>query len=111
MIILVERDSDDNWRLQYNHAGDMLTQQFQPDKILMVPDTGRVYHPGPGHCGGVGLISDKLAIQWTQEHRFVFGDTESDAPIGFIWDDTEHVLDNSLLSVIEADKQRGIGIL
>ena len=31
----------------------------------MEPETGRVYHPGPNKTGGIGLVSDKLNIQWT----------------------------------------------
>ena len=77
----------------------------------MVPETGRVYHPGPSLCGGVGLISDKLSILWTQEQRFIFGDGEDDPPTSFIWEDKEYNLDNSLLDVIEADKSKGIGFL
>jgi len=101
---------DDLWRLHFNHAGNMLAHEFLPDKILMVPETGRVYHPGPKLCGGVGLISDKLSIQWTQEQRFVFGNGENEPPTSFTWDDREHFLDNSLLDVILADKLRGIGL-
>ena len=77
----------------------------------MVPETGRVYHPGPSLCGGVGLISDKLSILWTQEQRFIFDDGEDDPPTSFIWEDKEYNLDNSLLDVIEADKAKGIGFL
>ena len=94
----------------------------------MVPETGRVYHPGvetgmlsasvtiillsgPPLCGGVGLISDKLSILWTQEQRFVFGDGDTAAPTSFVWDDCEHQLDNSLLEVILSDKERGIGFM
>ena len=103
----------------------------------MVPETGRVYHPGaetkkkfsvffcvcllssvpivllsgPPLCGGVGLISDKLSILWTQEQRFVFGDGDTAAPTSFVWDECEHQLDNSLLEVILKDKERGIGFM
>ena len=31
----------------------------------MEPLTGRVYHPGPQKTGGIGLLSDKLALAWT----------------------------------------------
>ena len=81
----------------------------------MVPETGRVYHPGPSLCGGVGLIADKLSILWTQEQRFVFteeeGEEESRPPSGFIWKDREYSLDNSLLDLVLKDKERGIGYL
>ena len=106
-----EKDEQHNWVLHYNHAGSLLTQKFEPHKILMVPETGRVYHPGPGLCGGVGLVSDKLSILWTQEQRFVFGTGEMEPPTSFVWEDAEISLDNSLLEVIERDRQRGIGVL
>ena len=79
----------------------------------MVPETGRVYHPGPSLSGGVGLIADKLSILWTQEQRFIFtdGEDESRPPSGFIWDDREYRLDNSLLDLVLRDKERGIGYL
>ena len=79
----------------------------------MVPETGRVYHPGPSLSGGVGLIADKLSILWTQEQRFIFndGEDESRPPSGFIWDDSEYNLDNSLLDLVLRDKERGIGYL
>ena len=79
----------------------------------MVPETGRVYHPGPSLCGGVGLIADKLSILWTQEHRFIFPEGEADSlpPSGFIWNDREYSLDQSLLDLVLKDKERGIGYL
>ena len=46
----VTADKDDRWMLQYNHAGDLLQTKFTPEKILMVPETGRVYHPGTYYC-------------------------------------------------------------
>ena len=108
---VAEKDEQDNWVLHYNHAGSLLTQRFEPDKILMVPETGRVYHPGPSLCGGTGLVSDKLSILWSQEQRFVFGTGEAEPPTSFMWEDKEIPLDNSLLEVIERDRERGIGIL
>lgn len=77
----------------------------------MVPETGRVYHPGPELCGGLGLIADKLSILWTQQQRFVFTDDESQPPSGFIWDDQELSLDNSLLELVQRDKENGIGFI
>ena len=51
--------------LSYNHGSRFLAIDFEPKKITMVPMTGRVYHPGPIKTGGIGLLSDKLAIAWT----------------------------------------------
>jgi len=103
------RDKPEEWVLQHNHAGDLLVLRFDPSKICMVPETGRVYHPGPRHCGGVGLISDRLSILWTQEKRFIFEDGEEAPPTSFIWDEEEVVLDNSLLELM-TDSERGLGL-
>ena len=61
---LLFRDSDSP-RLSFGHAGKLLTVPFEPGKLCMEPETGRVYHPGPNMTGGIGLVSDKLNIQWT----------------------------------------------
>ena len=51
--------------LSYNHGSRFLTVPFEPEKICMMPASGRIYHPGPKRLGGLGLISDKLGILWT----------------------------------------------
>ncbi|XP_023345797.1 UPF0598 protein C8orf82 homolog isoform X1 [Eurytemora carolleeae] len=61
---------EENWYLEHNWAEELLVQPFKPNLICMVPNTGRVYHPGPSLAGGIGLVSDKLSIQWTTESRF-----------------------------------------
>ena len=60
----VHRDTSEPC-LSYGHAGLLLTVPFEPSKICMDPETGRVYHPGPEKTGGIGLVSDKLNIEWT----------------------------------------------
>ena len=77
----------------------------------MVPETGRVYHPGPDLSGGVGLISDRLSILWSQEQRFIFNDGESEAPSGFVWEERDFRLDKSLLETVLTDREKGIGFL
>ena len=56
--------------LSYNHGSRFLTVGFEPGKISMEPLTGRVYHPGPQKTGGIGLLSDKLALAWTAVSKF-----------------------------------------
>ena len=109
--------------LSYNHGSRFLAIDFEPKKITMVPMTGRVYHPGPIKTGGIGLLSDKLAIAWTsvsiqrgifryfthqvhisQEKRFVFEDGEEAPPTKFWWKDELLSLDNELLDKIPTDK-------
>ena len=94
-----------------SHLLNCPDQKFCPEKILMVPETGRVYHPGPDLAGGVGLISDRLSILWSQEQRFIFNDGESEPPSGFVWEEREIPLDNSLLELVVKDRERGIGFL
>ena len=63
-LLLFSQQADDAL-LSYNHGARFLTVEFQPKSITMVPTTGRVYHPGPNRAGGIGLLSDKLALAWT----------------------------------------------
>ena len=95
--------------LSFYLSTELCNQSFCPEKILMLPETGRVYHPGPSLCGGVGLIADKLSILWTQEQRFLFTRGENNPPSGFIWNNQEYTLDQSLLELVRKDKEKGIG--
>ena len=61
----VKDESDDIPLLSYNNGSRFLTVDFQPEKICMMPSTGRIYHPGPEKTGGIGLLGDKLGILWT----------------------------------------------
>ena len=63
-LLLFSQKADDAL-LSYNHGARFLTVEFQPKSITMVPTTGRVYHPCPNRAGGIGLLSDKLALAWT----------------------------------------------
>jgi len=104
----LKKDQAERWVLEHNHAGDLLVQRFEPSEICMVPETGRVYHPGPRLCGGMGLISDRLSILWTQEKRFIFSDGEEAPPTSFLWDEEEFKLGNKLLELM-TDSERGVG--
>ena len=55
--------------LSYNHGSRFLAVPFEPEKICMMPSSGRIYHPGPSKLGGIGLISDKLGILWTSVRK------------------------------------------
>ena len=61
----VKEESDEIPLLSYNNGSRFLTVDFQPEKICMMPSTGRIYHPGPEKTGGIGLLGDKLGILWT----------------------------------------------
>lgn len=89
--------------LSHNQGGQLLTTEFQPSEVAMDPNTGRVYHPASEKCGSVGLIADKLSILWTQEKRFVFGNSEEQPPTQFIWDGKEITLSNKLLEKVSTN--------
>ena len=87
--------------LAYNHADRFLTAEFEPDKICMT-NSGRVYHPTPEKTGGVGLISDKLSIDWTTDKRFEFEQGEDYPPTHFNWNSKRIELKNELAAKIKS---------
>jgi len=95
---VIQDESDDIPLLSYNNGSRFLTVDFQPEKICMMPSTGRIYHPGPEKTGGIGLLGDKLGILWTTEQRFIFGNGEENPPTQFVWNDERKDLTNELVS-------------
>ena len=87
-------------KLAFNHADRFLVVPFQPNKICMT-QSGRVYHPAPEKSGRVGLISDKLSIEWTAGKRFEFENGEENPPTHFNWNSEKIVLDNQLIKILE----------
>lgn len=79
--------------LAHNHAGQLLSQEFQPSMLVMFPNTGRVYHPAPSKVGGIGLVRSKLAIEFSK--GFTFGDGEEKPPTKFTYGDRSYELDNN----------------
>lgn len=77
--------------LAYNHADDLLTLQFEPEKIFMLPETGRVYHPAPKQAGSIGLIRSKLAIEFSKYFQFENG--EQNPPTHFTYNGVLYELD------------------
>nr|XP_021189199.2 UPF0598 protein CG30010 [Helicoverpa armigera] len=82
---------DDTDFLCYGYAGDLMKSKFQPDKIYMLPSTGRVYHPTDEKYGGVGLVKSKLAIEFSK--YFQFNNNETNAPTHFTWRNNTYELD------------------
>lgn len=78
--------------LAYNHAGELLSLPLEPEKIFMLPATGRVYHPAPERVGSIGLVRSKLAIELSKYFEFENG--ELDPPTIFKWGGTAYKLDN-----------------
>ncbi|XP_063838877.1 UPF0598 protein CG30010 [Ostrinia nubilalis] len=75
----------------YGYAGELLMSPFMPDKIYMLPNTGRVYHPADDKFGGIGLVRSKLSIELSK--HFEFRNGESNPPTNFKWKDTNYDLD------------------
>lgn len=67
----------------------------------MSPITGRVYHPADERQGGIGLISSKLAIEFSKHFEFdgIADESEVDgslrSPSRFVWNGQLHHLDRS----------------
>jgi hypothetical protein len=79
-------------RLSYGHAGDLLSVKFEPERIFMLPETGRVYHPAPENVGTVGLVRSKLAIEFSKWFEF---DGEHKTPTHFTWDGRKYKLESN----------------
>lgn len=75
----------------HNHAGSKLTVPFQPNKLWMNVENGRVYHPASEKYGSVGLVSSKAAIELSK--KFLYAKNDQYMPTHFVWNDVKHVLD------------------
>ncbi|KAL3280884.1 hypothetical protein HHI36_004112 [Cryptolaemus montrouzieri] len=85
-------EGESEMHLAYNHADSLLTIKFHPEKILMNPESGRVYHPAPERAGSIGLVRSKLAIELSKSFNFQNG--ESNPPTHFNFMGTTYKLDN-----------------
>jgi len=85
--------STDMYQLTY--AGGTLSVAFQPEHIVMLPESGRVYHIGPANGGGVGLVKSSLAIELSKFFEFADGGS---VPTHFIWQGHKHELTKSILT-------------
>ncbi|XP_046736037.1 UPF0598 protein CG30010 [Diprion similis] len=79
-------------QFSYAHADELLTVPFEPAKIFMSMETGRVYHPAPIIAGGIGLVRSKLAIEFSKYFEFHNGEEQS--PTHFSWDSNRYDLDS-----------------
>jgi hypothetical protein len=55
---------------------------------------------------GVGLVSDKLSLIWTEEKRFIFEDGESNPPTHFVWNKEKLELTNELIPILREIRAR-----
>ena len=97
--ILPGETPDEGDLLAYNWAGDKLTLPFEPEKVCMYPESGRVYHPAPIKTGGVGLVRSVLAIELSK--HFEFDDGEASPPTSFTWKEVHYRLTNELFEIME----------
>jgi len=90
--------------LSYCHAGALLTVPFEPERLCMLPSTGRVYHPGPARTGGVGLVRSALAIEFSRGLQFAAG--EHAPPTHFVWQGEVYRLTDDLVPALEEMRRR-----
>lgn len=83
---------DNEYYLAHNHAGELLKRTFEPERVIMLPATGRVYHPAHEKAGSVGLIRSKLAIEFSNQFKFMNG--EDQPPTHFTFRGTTYELQN-----------------
>ncbi|XP_073987568.1 UPF0598 protein CG30010 [Rhodnius prolixus] len=79
----------------YGNAGDLMFNPFEPDKIFMNPESGRIYHPCGERFGSIGLVKSQLAIDFSKLFRFQNG--ENNPPTQFEWKGKVFDLDNEWL--------------
>ena len=85
--------------LSYGGAGDSLCVPFQPQKLCMLPEGGRVYHTGPDKLEGVGLVKSSLAIELSRFFVYEEGAcSESSSPVGFRWRGRTWMIDGSTVN-------------
>ncbi|XP_043502473.1 UPF0598 protein CG30010 [Polistes fuscatus] len=87
----VEVGEKEDW-FGYSHAEKLLQVPFEPQKLLMDPNSGRVYHPAPEKVGGIGLVRSKIAIELSI--HFCFENGEDQGPTHFQWKDKKYSIDN-----------------
>ncbi|CAL1263418.1 unnamed protein product, partial [Larinioides sclopetarius] len=98
--VLETENSNDTYYLSYGYT-DFLKVKFEPEKLCMLPESGRVYHPGPESTGGIGLIKSSLAIQFSQ--KFIYGNKNNidEMPISFLWKGIEYPLTDETLQKLK----------
>ena len=96
--------------LTFSGTGDILTFPFQPEKVCMLPESGRIYHPGPQKVGGVALVKSSLAIELSPYFEYRKGNQDHDSPTHFNWKGICYELDNSIWKFLRsAEVEKLIG--
>ena len=90
--------------LTFSGIGDSLTFPFQPEKVCMLPESGRIYHPGPEKVGGAALIKSSLAIELSPYFEYRKGVQDNDPPTHFNWKGICYELDNSMWKCLRSSE-------
>lgn len=99
------KNPDDTQELLTINGTEKLTFTFQPEKICMFPETGRIYHPADEKYGGVGLVKSSLGIEISHCFEYRDRDNEAEPPSHFNWNGKTYELDNSLWDKINQNEQ------
>lgn len=86
--------------LSYCGGGDRLVVSFEPEKLVMFPENGRVYHPAPQKAGGVGLVKSALAFELSPCFEYSRG--AGGPPTHFHWQGKRCTLTNELVQLIRS---------
>lgn len=86
-----------------NGLGQKMAIPFQPEKLCMLPRTGRVYHPANEKVGGAGILKTSLAIEFSNYFSYNSGASDDDPPSHFHWKGTDYELDNMLWDVLKSE--------
>lgn len=94
---VIQKENSDTGKVEdwfgYAHAEELLMVPFQPDKLYMNIQTGRVYHPAPERVGGIGLVRSKIAIEFSPLFNFEKG--EENGPTHIVWKNEKYILDKN----------------
>ncbi|MEE6515708.1 hypothetical protein FKM82_024695 [Ascaphus truei] len=96
---LLPDGSSGNQLLSYCGGGEKLAVKFEPEKLVMLPENGRVYHPAPEKYGSVGLVKSSLAFELSPGFEYTSG-PDSGPPTSFHWNGNRYTLTNDLIRLI-----------
>lgn len=100
VIQKTKNDREEDW-LCYAHAGDRLAVRFEPNKLCMLPESGRVYHPAMKEVAGVGLVKSSLAFELSKLFVFEKGVADKTPPTHFTWKGSTYELTNELWPLLQ----------
>ncbi|XP_029448073.1 UPF0598 protein C8orf82 homolog [Rhinatrema bivittatum] len=100
---LLRDPSSDGELLSYCGGAEKLAVKFEPEKLVMFRENGRVYHPAPERAGGVGLVKSALAFELSPCFEYAV-DPDSGSPTHFKWNAKRYSLTNELERLIKAER-------